>query len=121
MAVVLVIEDEEHLRLLAESMIVMAGHDALGAADADQARRLLHSDQPIDALFVDIRLGPENHAGLQLAQEAVTARPELTVLYTTGAGVTDRMRAMFVDRFQFLAKPYTANQLTTALAELLRT
>jgi|SRR5215216_3489488 len=101
MAVVLVIEDEEHLRLLAESMIAMAGHDAVGAGDADEARRLFNSDHPIDALFVDIRLGPENHLGLHLAQEAVAARPGLSVLYTTGAGITDRMRAMFVDKFQF--------------------
>jgi hypothetical protein len=31
------------------------------------------------------------------------------------------MRAMFVDRFHFLGKPYTADQLAIALAECLRT
>src|SRR5919198_717809 len=120
MAVILVVEDEEHLRLLAESMVAMAGHDALTAAGRDEARRPIQSRHRIDVLFVDIRLGPDNHLGLQLAQEAVVARPGLSVLYTTGAGITDRMRAMFVDRFHFLAKPYTANQLATALTELLR-
>jgi hypothetical protein len=41
------------------------------------------------------------------------------VLYTTGQGVTDGMRAMFADPFGFLPKPYTPDDLTTALGNLL--
>jgi DNA-binding NtrC family response regulator len=40
------------------------------------------------------------------------------VLYTTGQGITDGMRAMFVERFGFLAKPYTPEQLLTAIENL---
>lgn len=121
MAVVLIVEDDEPVRVLAESIIAAEGHETLTAADAEEARHLIDSDQAIDALFVDIRLGMENHAGLTLAQEGVAARPGLAVLYTTGTGVTDGMRAMFVDRFHFLGKPYTADQLAIALVECLRT
>ena len=120
MARILIVEDDEHVRVLAESIIAAEGYETLTAADAEEARLLVGSDHSIDALFVDIRLGTEDHAGLVLAQEAAAARPELAVLYTTGTGVTDGMRAMFVGRFHFLAKPYTAEQLVTALAESLQ-
>jgi hypothetical protein len=57
-------------------------------------------------------------AGLSLAQEAVKRLPSLAVLCTTGQGITDGMRALFVERYGFLAKPYTAEQLVTAVANL---
>jgi DNA-binding NtrC family response regulator len=41
------------------------------------------------------------------------------VLYTTGQGLTDGMQAMFVERFGFLAKPYTPEQLLVAVENLL--
>ena len=41
------------------------------------------------------------------------------VLYTTGQGLTDGMQAMFVERFGFLAKPYTPEQLVIAVENLL--
>jgi DNA-binding NtrC family response regulator len=58
-------------------------------------------------------------AGLQLAKDIAAQKPGLPVLYTTGQGVTDGMRAMFADPFGFLPKPYTPDDLTTALGNLL--
>ena len=45
---------------------------------------------------------------------------DLPVLYTTGQGMTDGMRATVVERNGFIAKPYTADQLYTAIDNLLR-
>jgi hypothetical protein len=39
--------------------------------------------------------------GLELAQEALTIRPKLKVLYTTGGDVTDGMKALFVEGSAF--------------------
>jgi hypothetical protein len=41
------------------------------------------------------------------------------VLYTTARGVTDGMTALFVEPNGFVAKPYTIEQLKTAVANLL--
>jgi hypothetical protein len=54
-----------------------------------------------------------------LAQEAVKRIPGLPVLSTTGQVLTDGMRAMFVERSAFGAKPYTDDQLCAAIDELL--
>jgi CheY-like chemotaxis protein len=90
MAVILVVEDEEQIRVLVESILVDDGHQTLSAAAPAQALAVIQADHPIDLLFTDIRLGPDvgaglAHAGLELAQQAVELRPELRVLYTITA------------------------------------
>jgi len=120
MAVVLIVEDEEQVRVLAESIIRDRGHTTLSAGTPEQAIALLESDQKIELLFTDLGLHEDLQAGLTLAQEAVKRTPHLPVLYTTGQGITDGMRALFVERNGFIAKPYTADQLYTAIDNLLR-
>jgi DNA-binding NtrC family response regulator len=120
MAVVLIVEDEEPLRVLAESIIQDRGHTTLSASTLEQAIALLEGDQTVDLLFTDLGLHDDLQAGLTAAQEAVKRIPGLPVLYTTGQGITDGMRAMFVERNGFIAKPYTADQLYTAINNLLR-
>jgi hypothetical protein len=53
-----------------------------------------------------------------LAQQAVEVRPKLRVLYTTGQGVTDGMKAMFVPGSEFLPKPYDLNRLAEKIVAL---
>jgi hypothetical protein len=53
---------------------------------------------------------------LPLQTTAAERRPELKVLYTTGAGITDGMRARFVQNWAFLPKPYTVDQLQVTLS-----
>ncbi len=119
MAVVLVVEDDEQVRVMAESVLQEAGHTVLSATGAEGAAALLQTDQTIDVLFIDIRLGSDLEAGLAVAQEAKERRPALSVVYTTGAGVNEGMKALFIDPFLFLAKPYTFEQLTKSVAFLL--
>jgi two-component system cell cycle sensor histidine kinase/response regulator CckA len=119
MAVVLIVEDEEALRVLAESIIENRGHTTLSAGTVEQAMALLKGDQKAELLFTDLGLQGDSEAGLKAAQEAVKRIPGLPVLYTTGQGLTDGMRAMFVERSGFIAKPYTVDQLNAAIENLL--
>jgi DNA-binding NtrC family response regulator len=117
MAVVLVVEDEEQVRVLAESYLQEQGHQTVSAATADEALAALDVTERVDLLFTDIGLHGNLHAGLELAKRAVERRPELRVLYTTGQGVTDGMTAMFVADSAVLPKPYTVDQLHGILAK----
>jgi DNA-binding NtrC family response regulator len=120
-AVILLVEDEEQVRVLAESILQEAGHSVVSAAGAEGAKAILESDQPIDILFIDIGLGSEAEAGLAIARHGKEQRPKLRVLYTTGQGVTDGMRALFVEPFEFLSKPYTSDQLQIAIGRVFPT
>jgi DNA-binding NtrC family response regulator len=120
MAVVLVVEDEEQVRVLAESILQEAGHETVSAANVEESSTLLRSDQSLDLLFVDLGMEDDFQGGIRIAQEAAKLRPGLPVLYTTGRGITDGMKALFVEPYGFLAKPYTMDELTTAMSNLLR-
>src|SRR5260370_1058146 len=77
----------------------------------EETLALLDGPAEIDLLFVDIGLYDNRHVGLDLAKQAVERKPELRVLYTTGQGVTDGMKALFVENSALLPKPYTVEQL----------
>jgi len=119
MAVILIVEDEDQVRVLAEGILQDNGHTTLSASNFDQALALVDGTERIDLIFTDIGLQSDLQAGLMLAQEAIKRKINTPVLYTTGQGLTDWMQAMFVERFGFLAKPYTPEQLVIAVENLL--
>ncbi len=114
-AVVLIVEDEEQVRVLAESFLQGEGHKTLSAATTEQAMVLLEGEEPIDLLFIDLTMQDDPEAGLKVASKAAAIRPKLKVLYTSGQGVTDGMIALFVENSTYLPKPYTIDQLTATL------
>jgi DNA-binding NtrC family response regulator len=119
-ASVLVVEDDEQVRVLAESILRDAGHTVVTATGIDGSQALLDdAEKSVDVLFVDIHLGNDLEAGLRTAQHARERRPLLPILYTTGLAVDDGMKALFVEPCQFLPKPYTAEQLKKSVAFLL--
>jgi DNA-binding NtrC family response regulator len=119
MAIILIVEDEVFIRTIAEMMIQDWGHETLVASDVDEALSILSSTQQIDALFTDIYLKTAIHGGVELATQAVTLRPGLRVLYTTGNTATEKMRDMFVKGAHFLRKPYTPQQLHDSVDDML--
>src|SRR6476660_883504 len=105
MALILIVEDEDQVRVLAEGILQDSGHTTLSASTPEQALALLEGAERVDLIFTDIGLQSDIQAGLMLAQEAIKRKINAPVLYTTGQGLTDGMNAMFVERFGFLAKP----------------
>ncbi len=119
MAVILIVEDDAFIRQNAEWLITDLGHDTLLAGDLAGALAHLSASQPIDALFVDIRLAALALGGYDVANQAVDIRPGLKVLYTSGSTLTTAMTALFVGGGQFLQKPYSPRQLEASVGELL--
>jgi DNA-binding NtrC family response regulator len=119
MAAILIVEDDEQVRVLAESVLQEAGHTVVAATGVEGATALLEAEQEFDILFIDLNLGNDLEAGLRVAHDAKNTRPKLSVLYTTGAGVNAGMKALFVEPYLFLPKPYTFEQLTKSVAFLL--
>ena len=115
MASILIVEDEEQVRVLADSFLQKEGNKTLSAATIEQALALIESDEPVDLLFVDLKIQNDLEGGLKLARKAVEARPNLKVLYTSGQALTDGMNALFVEKSAFIPKPYTVDQLATTL------
>jgi len=115
MGTVLIVEDEDQVRVLAESYLREQGHQTVSAATPEEALAIFEVVDRVDVMFTDVILKGDIHAGLELAKEAVHRRPDLKVLFTTGSSITDGMKAMMVERSAVLEKPYTVDQLQTAL------
>jgi CheY-like chemotaxis protein len=65
--VVLIVEDEFLLRMGAVDMIAAAGFEAVEAANADQAIKILEARRGITVVFTDIQM-PGSMDGLKLAR-----------------------------------------------------
>ena len=71
MAVILVVEDEEQVRVLAKSYLEEQGHQVLSAGSPDGAIALLKRTPHVDVLFTDIDLKDKIATGIELAQDAL--------------------------------------------------
>jgi len=119
MAVVLVVEDDDFIRQSLEWVLEDMGHNALAASDLAGALVHLVAVQPIDALFVDIRLAALAFGGYDVANQAICLRPLLPVLYTSGSPLTYDMTGRFVPGGRFLQKPYSPAQIEAFIVAIL--
>jgi DNA-binding NtrC family response regulator len=118
MALVLIVEDEIFIRQSAEWTMEDLGHNSLVACDLAEAIVHLSASVPIDALFVDMRLGALPFGGYDVANQAIALQPDLRVLYTSGTPLTADMAEQFVPGGQFIQKPYSPGQLGISMEQL---
>ena len=113
--VILIVEDDALVLLDAADMIQSAGYDVLEASNADEAIKILESRSDIEVIFTDIEM-PGSMNGLRLA-EAVRGRwPPIKIIATSGH--FQKGNVTLPSGGWFLPKPYTSEQVTTALREV---
>ena len=111
---ILLVEDELLIRVLASDILAAAGYRVLDATDADEALTIIETKPQIVALVADVKL-PGTIDGFGLAHLVASRWPNVGIVITS-AHVTPGPGDM-PDGAAFLAKPY---QLS-ALAESVRT
>jgi two-component system, response regulator PdtaR len=111
--VVLIVEDDTLLRMLAVEVVEEAGFVVLEAADADQAVALLESRPDISLLFTDIDM-PGSMDGLKLAHAVRDRWPPIKILLVSGQ--VRPQTSELPSNSCFVGKPYRA----AAMIEQLR-
>lgn len=110
--VVLIVEDDPLLRMLAVEVVEEAGFVALEAGDADEAIALLEFRPDISLLFTDIDM-PGSMDGLKLAHAVRDRWPPIKILIVSGKV---RMQPSELPSSScFVGKPY---QTAAMVAEL---
>ena len=113
--VVLVVEDEPLLRMLAVAVLEEAGFLAIEARDADEAAVLLESRADIALLFTDIDM-PGSMDGLKLAHAVRIRWPPIKILVVSGK---QRLQSSDLpSNSRFLRKPYQASALVEELRSM---
>jgi len=77
MSVVLIVEDEVAVRVVAERILKQAGHEVLSAGSVTDALAIIHSMQRFDLLFTDMKLGEEVQGGIRVSEGIAKSRPGL--------------------------------------------
>jgi CheY-like chemotaxis protein len=113
--VVLIVEDEPLLRMLAVEVVEKAGFVTLEAGDADEAVALLKSRPDILLLFTDINM-PGSMDGLKLAHVAHDGWPPVKILVVSGQS-RPRQTELPAD-CHFIEKPYRAAAMVEELRSL---
>ncbi|HWA47045.1 MAG TPA: ATP-binding protein [Dongiaceae bacterium] len=115
---ILLVEDEDHVRQLTAESLRELGYRTLTANDAAAALRLIDANPDIALLFTDIVMPDMN--GRKLADEALKRRPGLPILFTTGFSRNAVVHNGVLDPgVNFLAKPFTLQQLAEKIREAL--
>ena len=117
--VVLMVEDDEDVLDSTVTLLRELGYSVLAARNGAAALAQLRGSERVDILFTDVVL-PQGMNGRALAIEAATLRPTLPVLFTTGYARNAIIHDGRLDPdVQFLAKPYTQQDLAQKLRAVL--
>jgi signal transduction histidine kinase/CheY-like chemotaxis protein len=115
---VLVVEDDQAVRMLVLNVLDELGYRGHPAADARTAIPLLESSLRIDLLVTDVGLPGLN--GRQLAEIARQYRPGLKVLFMTGYAEKAAEKQHFLDdATDMVAKPFTIDVLANKIRDMI--
>jgi len=117
---ILLVEDEEDVRVLTSRMLQLQGYKVIEAALAGEA--LIASERasgPIDLLLTDVVM--PQMGGAELAERLRKTNPGLKVLYMSGYASDVLMAHENVDRetVAFIAKPFTLENITRKVRDVL--
>jgi signal transduction histidine kinase len=116
---VLVVEDDDRMRAFVEEAFRELGFEVVSAPNGLAGLRLLDSYSDVALLFTDVVMPDMN--GRKLADEALRRRPSLRVIFTTGFSRNAVIHNGVLDKdVNFLAKPFTLEQLTAKVREVMR-
>jgi two-component system, cell cycle response regulator CpdR len=119
MARILVVDDEEPIRVLVARGLSLDGHDCLLAADGGEALDVLTAEAGrFDLLLTDIRMPMMD--GIALALAAKRDFPALTIMLMTGyADQRERARSLDAIVEDVMTKPFTLSELRDRVTEIL--
>ncbi len=120
MALILVIDDEELIRKLAERALRLSGHEVLTACDGREGVDLFQR-QHFDLVVTDVRM--PGMGGPDVIKAIRALRPDVSVIIMGGDGSIPAFGvqafAQFVGADRVLQKPFGARELNAAVSDLL--
>ena len=116
--VVLLVEDDEDVRGITQSMLQGIGYSVIATASAASALAILQNDK-IDLVLSDVVLA-ESMNGPKFVKQARTTHPDLKVVYMSGYAPEKVLQnyPLSLDEF-ILKKPFRSNDLARIMRQAL--
>jgi len=112
---ILLVEDEDMVRAVAERALTRQGYTVLTACDGEQGLEVLEETEKVDLLISDVVM--PNMDGPKMVREARSARPDLPVLFMSGYAEEQLRKSIDIPNISFLPKPFSVAQLGEAVAD----
>ena len=117
--VILVVDDDDPVRVMLARLLRTQGYDVLQAANAGEARRLVANQRP-DLVISDIVMPGES--GIELRRHLAAMWPELPVILISGYSAEGPAEfAARTSNTTFVQKPFAADQLLVLVEQTLAT
>lgn len=116
---ILLVDDDSSVRDSLYTILERDGYEVLAASNGPDGLTVFRqSRRPIDLLLTDYSM--PRMSGLELARECSRLCGELSVLYVSGSGPDEELRAeLQAPKRGFLAKPFRGAELLRKTRELL--
>jgi DNA-binding NtrC family response regulator len=116
MAKLLVVDDENNLRLVVQKEMSRQGHEVDTASDGEAAWELLEK-QDFDVLLCDINMPRLDGIGLLRRLREKSQNPPEVVMLTGQATVETAIEAMKLGAYDYLTKPYRITELSVLVTQ----
>ncbi|OGB92388.1 MAG: hypothetical protein A2Z31_01940 [candidate division NC10 bacterium RBG_16_65_8] len=108
-ALILVVDNEQPVRLTLAMILKGAGHQVLEASGGRAAIETLR-DGPVSLVITDLKM--PDVSGLDVLRESKTLHPQAEVILLTGHGtIESAVEAMRLGAFDYVTKPFEASEL----------
>ncbi|WP_353230035.1 ATP-binding protein [Novosphingobium sp.] len=119
---VLLVEDEDTVRAVAERALVRQGFEVVTASDGEEGLETLvrtyEAGGKFDMIVSDVVMPTMD--GPAMAREIRARRPELPFLFMSGYAEETLRREINIPNMHFLPKPFSVQQIVTAVEDVLR-
>ena len=105
----LVVEDQQEVRSQIVGTLAEMGCNTIEAGDGTAGLKIIESGEPLDLLISDV--GLPGLGGLQLADAARAAHPDLPILLITGYAGKSAETLQLAPNMELLRKPFTLDEL----------
>ena len=110
---ILIIDDDEPLRMHLSKALKRRGHSAIAISKGDEAMAQLRKE-PFDAAVIDMKMMGMN--GLQVLKELKKIHPQLIGVILTGYGsISNAVEATKLGAYDYLTKPCEISELEKVL------
>lgn len=113
---ILLVEDEDMVRAVAERALSRAGYTVVTAANGEDGLERFAELAEVDLLVSDVMMPQMD--GPTMAGEIRRKRPDLPVLFMSGYAEAQLRESIALSNVAFLAKPFSVAQLVEAVAAI---
>lgn len=105
--IVLIVEDEQLIRMLAVDAFLESGFAVVEAEDAAEALRVMHTETGVQLLFTDVNM-PGEMNGIDLAEHLISRFLGLKIIVTSALPMPRPLEHL---PGSFVSKPYDIEQV----------